>query len=111
LMKLAMTRVTKPAPKIYRAATLFLFACVALAAPAARAADLTPQQKQEMRTIYDRATRADDVGKYAEAIEEYQKAYEIGGDPPMLYNIAQAYRLNNPPTEAVRVSTRYTARH
>ena len=109
-MKLAMTRVTKPAPKIYRAATLFLFACAALAAPAARAAELTPQQKQEMRLIYDKATRAYDVGKYAEAIEEYQKAYEIGGDPPMLYNIAQAYRLNNQPVEAVRFYKRYLQR-
>jgi tetratricopeptide (TPR) repeat protein len=95
---------------MFRAATFFLFACAALATPAARAADLTPQQKQEMRTIYDKATRAYDVGKYAEAIEEYQKAYEIGGDPPMLYNIAQAYRLNNQPTEAVRFYKRYLQR-
>ena len=58
--------------------------------PAARAAELTPQQKLEMKQLYERATRAYDVGKYNEAIEEYQKAYEIGGDPPMLYNIAQA---------------------
>jgi hypothetical protein len=76
----------------------------------ARAADLTPQQKAEMRTIYDRATRAYDVGKYAEAIEDYQKAYEIGGDPPMLYNIAQAYRLNNQPGEAIRFYKRYLQR-
>ena len=76
----------------------------------ARAADLTPQQKQEMKSLYERATRAYDVGKYGEAIEEYQKAYEIGGDPPMLYNIAQAYRLNDQPSEAARFYRRYLQR-
>src|SRR5450432_4231358 len=76
----------------------------------ARAAEITPQQKQEMKTLYERATRAYDVGKYNEAIEEYQKAYEIGGDPPMLYNIAQAYRLNDQPGEALRFYRRYLQR-
>jgi tetratricopeptide (TPR) repeat protein len=77
---------------------------------AAGAAELTPQQKLEMRQIYDRATRAYDVGKYAEAIDYYQKAYEIGGDPPMLYNIAQSYRLNDQPADAVRFYRRYLQR-
>ncbi|HEX4404637.1 MAG TPA: tetratricopeptide repeat protein [Polyangia bacterium] len=76
----------------------------------ASAAELTPLQKQEMKQLYERATRAYDVGKYNEAIEEYQKAYEIGGDPPMLYNIAQAYRLNDQPTEALRFYRRYLQR-
>jgi hypothetical protein len=75
-----------------------------------QAAELTPSQKAEMKSLYERATRAYDVGKYAEAIEEYQKAYEIGGDPPMLYNIAQAYRLNDQPGEAVRFYRRYLQR-
>ncbi|MDB4980538.1 MAG: Thiol-disulfide isomerase [Myxococcales bacterium] len=76
----------------------------------ARAAELTPQQKLEMKQLYERATRAYDVGKYAEAIEFYQKAYEIGGDPPMLYNIAQSYRLNDQPADAVRFYRRYLQR-
>jgi tetratricopeptide (TPR) repeat protein len=90
--------------------------CVALAlalslavAPLAHA-ELSPVQKQEMKQLYERATRAYDVGKYNEAIEDYQKAYEIGGDPPMLYNIAQAYRLNDQPVEAVRFYRRYLQR-
>src|SRR5204863_8139914 len=113
LMNLAMVRECKPTERIRRITTLVLLTCSLLAGPAvrvARAADLSPQQKQEMRVLYDKATRAYDVGKYAEAIEEYQKAYEIGGDPPMLYNIAQAYRLNNQPTEAVRFYKRYLQR-
>ena len=45
------------------------------------ALQLSPVQKQEMKALYERATRAYDLGKYQEAIDEYQKAYEIGGDP------------------------------
>jgi hypothetical protein len=89
---------------------LALTALLLLTASVARAADLTPAQKLEMKQLYEKATRAYDVGKYNEAIEDYQKAYEIGGDPPMLYNIAQAYRLNDQPAEALRFYRRYLQR-
>ncbi|HXI57841.1 MAG TPA: tetratricopeptide repeat protein, partial [Polyangia bacterium] len=79
-------------------------------APAAQAMQLSPQQKSEMKLHYDKATRAYDVGKYQEAIEEYQKAYEIGGDAAMIYNIAQAYRLSDQLSEAIRFYRRYLQR-
>src|SRR5450432_2708858 len=106
-----MTRV-RLADSLLRCLRLVVMAVVLLSAlsQAARAAELTPAQKLEMKQLYERATRAYDVGKYNEAIEEYQKAYEIGGDPPMLYNIAQAYRLNDQPGEAVRFYRRYLQR-
>ncbi len=63
-----------------------------------------------MKLHYQRATRAYDLQKYTEAIDEYQKAYEISGDPPMLYNIAQAYRLADQPAEAVRYYRRFLQR-
>jgi tetratricopeptide (TPR) repeat protein len=71
---------------------------------------LTPAQKQEMRQHYEKATRAYDVQKYGEAIDEYQRAYEIGGDPAMLYNIGQAHRLADQLPEAVRFYRRYLQR-
>jgi hypothetical protein len=71
---------------------------------------LTPEQKAEMRAHYERATRAYDIQKYDEAIDEYQKAYEVSGDPPMLYNIAQAFRLSDRPAEAIRYYRRYLQR-
>jgi hypothetical protein len=106
-----MTRV-RLADSLLRFSRLVVMAVVLLSAlgQAARAAELTPAQKLEMKQLYERATRAYDVGKYNEAIEEYQKAYEIGGDPPMLYNIAQAYRLNDQPGEALRFYRRYLQR-
>jgi len=63
-----------------------------------------------MKQHYERATRAYDIQKYQEAVEEYQRAYEIGGDPAMLFNIAQAYRLNDQLSEAMRFYKRYLQR-
>jgi tetratricopeptide (TPR) repeat protein len=85
-----------------------------LAAPAAintaRAGELTPAQKQEVRQHYEKASRAYDVQKFQEAIEEYQKTYEISGDAAMLFNVAQAYRLNGQPQEAIYYYRRYLER-
>lgn len=82
---------------------------MALAAGQARA-QLSADQKQEMRQHYEKATRAYDIEKYGEAVDEYQKAYEIGGDPAMLYNIAQAYRLNKQLPDALHFYRRYLQR-
>jgi len=81
-----------------------------LAAQQAAGAQMTPAQRQEMMEHYERATRAYDVQKYQEAVTEYQKAYEIGGDPAMLYNVAQAYRLGDQLTEALHTYRRYLQR-
>ena len=73
-------------------------------------AQLTPQQKQDIHVHYQQATRAYDLGKYQEAIDEYQKVYEIDGDPVMLYNIGQAYRLNDQAQESIHFYRRYLQR-
>ncbi len=97
--------------RLFRPFATLLFALVATAVAGRSAqAQLTPQQKQEIHQHYDRATRAYDLGKYPEAIDEYQKVYEIDGDPVMLYNIAQAYRLNDQPQDAIHFYRRYLQR-
>ena len=87
-----------------------LVALLVVALPAPARAQMTQAQKDEVKLHYQRATRAYDLQKYLEAIDEYQKAYEISGDPPMLYNIAQAYRLADQPAEAVRYYRRFLQR-
>jgi tetratricopeptide (TPR) repeat protein len=77
---------------------------------AQQAASLTAEQKQEMKSHYEKGQRAYEVAKYADAIDEYAKVYEIGGNPAMLFNIAQSYRLNKQPGEAVRFYKRYLQR-
>jgi tetratricopeptide (TPR) repeat protein len=94
-----------------RAAVLAVgLALVVVGASGRAEAQMTQAQKDEVKLHYQRATRAYDLQKYTEAIEEYQKAYEISGDPPMLYNIAQAYRLADQPGEAVRYYRRFLQR-
>ena len=104
----------RPMPLTIRPTFRATLACVvgivvALAAGGAHA-QLTADQKQEMRQHYEKATRAYDIEKYGEAVDEYQKAYEIGGDPAMLYNIAQAYRLNKQAPDALHFYRRYLQR-
>jgi len=90
-------------------ALVFSMMLLAFGAKEARA-QLTPQQKQEIHVHYQQATRSYDLGKYQEAVDEYQKVYEIDGDPVMLYNIAQAYRLNDQPQESIHFYRRYLQR-
>jgi tetratricopeptide (TPR) repeat protein len=71
---------------------------------------LTAAQKQEIRAHYQRASRDYDLGKFIDAIDEYQTIYEIDGDPVMLYNLAQAYRLSDQPERALQFYRRYLER-
>src|SRR5262245_19722258 len=87
-----------------------ILSALLLAAPRPALAQMTQAQKDEVKLHYQRATRAYDLQKYLEAIDEYQKAYEISGDPPMLYNIAQAYRLADQPAESARYYRRVLQR-
>jgi tetratricopeptide (TPR) repeat protein len=80
--------------------------------PVARAQEvprsqLTEAQKQKTKEHYEKATRLYNVGKYQEAIAEYEAAYLVSADPVMLFNIAQCHRLNNQPDEAVRFYKNY----
>lgn len=44
------------------------------------------------RAHYETGVRKYNLGRFEEAAEEFQAAYESSGDPALLYNIAQAYR-------------------
>lgn len=68
------------------AAVLFLLlAC--LARPAAA------ESGKDAKKIYEEATAAFGLGKYAVAAEKYEAAFAIRPDPALLYNAAQSYRL------------------
>lgn len=53
----------------------------------ARAAD-----EEEAKIHFDKAQMAYKLGKYAEAIREYEAAYRAMPDPAFLFNIAQSHR-------------------
>jgi tetratricopeptide (TPR) repeat protein len=47
------------------------------------------------------------LGHFQEAIEEFEKAYEIRSEPIFLYNIAQSHRQNGNPQRAIFFYRRY----
>jgi tetratricopeptide (TPR) repeat protein len=59
---------------------------------------------------YEKATRLYDVGKYGEAINEYEQAYLLIEDAALLFNIGQAYRLWDRPEDAIRAYKNYLRR-
>lgn len=59
-----------------------------LASPAARADARDEAAEQH----YDRGMKAYDLGRFDEAIAEFEKAYELSSDPVLLFNLAQSQR-------------------
>ncbi len=87
-------------------ATLVL--CFAL--PIAARAESEAVKKQQAKDHYERATRLYDVGKYGEAIAEYEQAYLLVEDAALLFNIGQAYRLWDRPEDAIRAYKNFLRR-
>jgi hypothetical protein len=69
---------------------LGLVAALAGAARAAGGASLDDEKRA--RALYESAEKSFDVGKFAEALTDYQAAYEAKPLPGFLFNIAQCYR-------------------
>jgi len=68
-------------------AGLLLLAALALAPSPAAAAD-----EEEAKIHFDKAQTAYKLGRFKEAIREYEAAYRAMSDPAFLFNIAQAHR-------------------
>lgn len=81
----------------------------ALAAPRAAEAQ-TAAQKQTAKEHYEKAVRLYDVGRYGDAVHEYEQAYLIIQDPALLFNIGQCYRLMGQPEQAARFYRNYLRR-
>ncbi|HTA21188.1 MAG TPA: tetratricopeptide repeat protein [Polyangia bacterium] len=62
------------------------------AAPAARASGAGIDDEKEARRLFEHAELEFNVGKFPEALADYQSAYEAKPLPGFLFNIAQCYR-------------------
>jgi tetratricopeptide repeat protein len=67
-----------------------------------------PEQQEADRHFKNGVARYKD-GRFAEALEEFQQAYEISPHPLVLYNIAGCYRELSRYGEAVKLYTRFLA--
>lgn len=63
--------------------------------------------EEQARVHFQRGTNAFDLGRYDEAIREYEAAYSHERDPALLYNIAQAARLAGHDERALRLYKAY----
>jgi len=75
---------------------------VALPAAPARADDTAAARKH-----FQKGTTFYDLGKYAEAVKEFEAAYEAKPDPALLYNLAQSHRLAGNADEALHFYRTY----
>jgi tetratricopeptide repeat protein len=67
----------------------------------------TAATSKDARRIYEEATAAFGLGRYAEAAEKYEAAFGIRPDPALLYNAAQAYRLAGNKARAIELYRNY----
>jgi tetratricopeptide (TPR) repeat protein len=81
-----------------------------LGAPGAARAQSESEKRQQAKEHYEMANRFYDVGKYGDAINEYEQAYLLVEDPALLFNIGQAYRLWDHPEDAIRSYKNYLRR-
>jgi len=59
------------------------------------------------REHYERGTKFYDIGRYDDAIHEFEAAYEAKSDPAFIYNLAQSHRLAGHNVEALRLYRNY----
>jgi tetratricopeptide (TPR) repeat protein len=86
---------------------LLVTVTLALATGVPGLASAQPRPKATAEGHYQKGMKAYTLGKFADAIEEFEKAYELRQEPIFLYNIAQSHRQNNSPQRAVFFYRRY----
>ncbi|MEJ7599991.1 MAG: tetratricopeptide repeat protein [Kofleriaceae bacterium] len=79
---------------------LFLVAFV-LAVPASGIAHAETAQEKASRRYFDRGEKLFALGKFEDALEQYQKAYDAEPFPSLLFNIGQCHRNLNDYESAV----------
>jgi tetratricopeptide (TPR) repeat protein len=92
-----------------RRAKFIITAIFALAAStgSARESHAQSRGKQTAESHYDKGMKAYTLGHFPEAIEEFEKAFELRSEPIFLYNIAQSHRQSNSPQRAIFFYRRY----
>ena len=91
-----------------RSARLLWSAAIVVAAVLAVQAPVrAATSSKDARRVYDEATAAFGLGRYAEAAEKYEAAFSLRPDPALLYNAAQSYRLAGNKARALELYRNY----
>ncbi len=70
-----------------------VMAVVVFALGAARAGDLPKESRVKAKQHFEDGQKAYQLGEFPRAIREFRAAFDISGEPILLYNLGQAYRL------------------
>ncbi len=90
---------------VIAALTVTCIVCGGASHAAAQASDLKATAKQYVTD----GLKAQDAGRYAEAISLYNKAYELVPHPELLFNLGQAHRLRGETAIALTYYQKYLA--
>ena len=93
-----------------RASPLPLLPVVAFALTLASVTPARADDAQVAREHFQKGTSYYDLGRYADAIREFEAAYEIKNDPALLYNLAQSHRLAGNSEQALHFYRTYLRR-
>ena len=92
-----------------RPAAIVAAVVLASAPVAVRGDDLASAIPPKARTLADRGRAFHDAGDYPRAIAAFTQAYVIAPSPALLFNLAQAYRLQGNCDDAALMYRRYLA--
>jgi tetratricopeptide (TPR) repeat protein len=95
----------RPFSLVSRAHALVAFVFLLGVAAPARA-----EETMSAKEHYNKGTSYYDLGRYADAITEFEAAYQIKNDPAILYNLAQSHRLAGNAEQALRFYKTYLRR-
>ena len=88
-------------------ASVVVSAALICAPVTASAQDKDADNKAAAKEHWSRGTSFYDLGRYDQAITEFEAAYQLKNDPAFLYNLAQAYRMAGKHERAVHFYKTY----
>src|SRR5688572_6262563 len=86
---------------------LFIAAFTLLAITASVSAAPSAAQRRAARALHDQALRNYEVGSFRAALDGFTRAYELVGEPVLLYNAAQCEKHLGRPQQAMFLFRRY----
>lgn len=90
-------------------AAIAVFIAMMVVAPIAWADSWSGQVPAKARALAERGRKLHDAGDYANAIAAFTQAYAMAPSPALLFNLAQAYRLQGDCDDAALMYRRYLA--
>jgi tetratricopeptide (TPR) repeat protein len=91
-MPLSSARATSASPRLCLAASALILVASLVQTPRARAAPGAPSPDKQARELFQKAEISFNLGKFVEALADYQAAYQAKPLAPFLFNVAQCYR-------------------